>query len=160
MPDHPYTKEIDVIIESMSVKAGNKYPDYKITREDGTTERIASLIEGNVAVVDLWASWCIPCRRHSIELIPIYEKYKDKGFKVIAIAREEDNCDAMNQCIKYDGYPWENFVDLGDRGNVWRINNAGNSGGKIILVGADGVIVGTDISANEIEEYLAKTLGE
>lgn len=59
-----------------------------------------------------------------------------------------------------DGYPWESFVDLGDRDNVWRINNAGNSGGKIILVGADGVIVGTDISAKEIEEYLAKTLGE
>ncbi|MDE6267630.1 MAG: AhpC/TSA family protein [Muribaculaceae bacterium] len=160
MPDHPYTEEIAGIIESMSVKAGNQYPDYKITREDGSTERIASLIDGNVAVVDLWASWCGPCRRHSKELIPIYEKYKDKGFKVIAIAREEDNCDAMNHCIKNDGYPWESFVDLGDRDNVWRINNAGNSGGKIILVGADGVIVGTDISAKEIEEYLAKTLGE
>ncbi|MDE6552328.1 MAG: redoxin domain-containing protein [Muribaculaceae bacterium] len=74
-PGHPYTTEISGLIEARNVKAGNKYPDYKVTREDGTTEQISSLIKDNVAVIDLWASWCGPCRRHSIELIPVYEKY-------------------------------------------------------------------------------------
>ena len=125
-----------------------------MTREYGSTEKISSLIKDNVAVIDLWASWCGPCRKHSKELIPIYEKYKDKGFKLIAIAREKNDCKAMNRAMEKDGYPWESFVDLNDRDNVWKINRANNSGGKIILVGADGVIVGTDISAGEIEEYL------
>lgn len=159
-PGHPYTAEISGLIEARDVKAGNKYPDFKVTREDGTTEQISSLIKGNVAVIDLWASWCGPCRRHSKELIPVYEKYKDKGFKVIAIARESENCLAMNHAMETDGYPWESFVDLNDRNNVWRINRAGNGGGKIILVNSDGVIVGTDMPIQEIKEFLEKTYGE
>lgn len=154
--DHPYVVEIIRLADALEVKPGNKYPDYKISREDGTSERIASLIKGNVAIIDLWASWCGPCRKHSKELIPLYEKYKDKGFKVIAIARESDNCEAMNYAIQMDGYPWESFVDLNDRDNVWQINAAGNSGGKIILVDADGAIVGTDLPIKEIEDYLIK----
>ena len=157
---HPYTEEIAGMIEARNVKAGNRYPDFKVTREDGTTEHISSLIKGNVAVIDLWASWCGPCRRHSMELIPVFEKYKDKGFKVVAIARESDNCIAMNKAIEKDGYPWESFVDLNDRDNVWRINRAGNGGGKIILVNSDGTIVGTDMPIHEIKDFLEKTYGE
>ena len=160
MKDHPYTKEISEMIEARDVKAGNKYPDYKVTREDGSTDRISSLIKGNIAVIDLWASWCGPCRRHSIELIPLYEKYRDKGFKVIAIAREQSDCKAMNEAMEKDGYPWESFVDLNDQDKVWRINKAGNSGGKIILVDSNGVIVDTDIPIQEIKEFLEKNYGE
>lgn len=160
MRDHPYTKEISEMIEARDVKAGNKYPDYKVTREDGSTEQISSLIKGNVAVIDLWASWCGPCRRHSIELIPMYEKYKDKGFKVVAIAREQADCKAMNEAMEKDGYPWESFVDLNDQDKVWRINRAGNSGGKIILVDSNGMIVGTDLPIEEIEGFLVETYGE
>ncbi len=160
MKDHPYTQEIAEMIEARKVKTGNKYPDYKVTREDESTEQISSLIKGNVAVIDLWASWCSPCRRHSMELIPLYEKYKDKGFKVVAIAREQKDCNAMNEAMEKDGYPWESFVDLNDQDKVWRINSAGNGGGKIILVEADGTIIGTDIPTKEIEEFLIKTYGE
>ena len=159
-PVHPYTTEISGLIEARNVKAGNRYPDFKVTREDGTTERISSLIKGNVSVIDLWASWCGPCRRHSIELIPVYEKYKDKGFKVIAVARESENCIAMNKVMEKDGYPWESFVDLNDRDNVWRINRAGNGGGKIILVDEDGVIVSVDMPVTEINNFLIKKYGE
>lgn len=157
---HPYIEEIIEMMEARNVKVGNKYPDFKVTREDGSYEKISSLVKGNVAVIDLWASWCGPCRRHSKELIPVYEKYKDKGFKVIAVARESDDCNAMNEAMEKDGYPWESFVDLNDQDKVWRINSAGNGGGKIILVNSDGVIVGTDMPIQEIKEFLEKTYGE
>lgn len=159
-PHHPYTSEIQSLIDALQVVAGNRYPDYKVTREDGSTEQISSLIKGNVAVIDLWASWCGPCRKHSKELIPLYEKYKEKGFKVVAVARESENCEAMKYAMKQDGYPWESFVDLNDRDKVWQKNQAGNGGGKIILVNSDGVIVGTDIPTEDIKAFLIQTYGE
>ncbi len=156
MPSHPYTQEIQSMIDAMKVSPGNTYPDYEITRPDGSKERISNLIKGKTAVINLWASWCRPCRIHSKELIPIYEKYKDKGFTIVAVAREKDNCDAMNDAMLKDGYPWESFVDIDDQDDVWRINQAGNSGGKILLVDSDGRIVGINMPANEIEAYLEK----
>lgn len=158
-PEHPYTEEIIGMLEARNIKEGNRYPDFKVTREDGSSEQVLSLIKDNVAVIDLWASWCSPCRKHSKELIPLYEKYKDRGFKVIAVARESDNCIDMNEAIEKDGYPWESFVDLNDRDNVWRINRAGNGGGKIILVNSDGLIVGTDMPIEEIKIFLEKAYG-
>ena len=159
MQNHPYIDEINTLIAARDVIPGNKYPDYTVTRENGTTERIKDLINGKIAVIDLWASWCGPCRRHSKELIPLYEKYKDNGFTVVAIAREDESCDKMNKAMKQDGYPWESFVDLNDKDKVWRTNNAGNGGGKIILVNSEGTIVATDIPIEEIEKYLTEAYG-
>ena len=66
----------------------------------------------------------------------------------------------MNEAMEKDGYPWKSFVDLNDRDKVWRINRAGNSGGKIILVNSDGIIVGTDMPIQEIKDFLMETYGE
>ena len=51
------------------------------------------------------AKWCGPCRRHSMAMIPIYEKYKDKGFTVLAIAAER-RAEDMQKAVEQDGYPW------------------------------------------------------
>lgn len=159
MQNHPYVEEIKELIAARGIAHGNKYPDYTVRREDGTTEKIKNLISGKTAVIDLWASWCGPCRYHSKQLIPVYEKYKDKGFTVVAIAREDGSCEQMNRAMKKDGYPWESFVDLNDQDKIWRINNAGNGGGKIILVNSEGIIEATDIPIEEIEVYLKKLYG-
>ena len=65
---------------------------------------------GKVALIDLWASWCGPCRTTSKQLIPIYEKYKDRGFTVIGVAREQNSDIRMREAIRKDGYPWLNLI--------------------------------------------------
>ena len=159
MHNHPYIEDIKDLIQARNIVPGNKYPDYKVTRENGTTEQIKNLIAGKTAVIDLWASWCGPCRHHSKQLIPLYDKYKDNGFTVVAIAREDVSCDKMNKAMKKDGYPWESFVDLNDRDKIWSINYAGNGGGKIILVNSNGIIEAVDTPIEEIEVYLNKIYG-
>ncbi len=44
---------------------------------------------GKVVLVNLWATWCPPCREEMPTLQKFYEKYKDKGFVLIAIDQEE-----------------------------------------------------------------------
>ncbi len=48
--------------------------------------RLSDIIKGKVAVIDLWASWCMPCRAKAKAMIPIYEKYKDRGFEIVGVA--------------------------------------------------------------------------
>ena len=94
---------------------------------------------------------------HSIAMIPVYEKYKDKGFTVIAIARER-NRQAMENAAKKDGYPWQSLLELNDENGVWRKNGADNSGGAMYLIDRDGTILSTSTEAEELEPIIKKAL--
>ncbi|MBI3152951.1 MAG: TlpA family protein disulfide reductase [Chloroflexi bacterium] len=44
---------------------------------------------GSVILVNLWATWCPPCREEMPTLQAFYQKYKESGFVLIAIDQEE-----------------------------------------------------------------------
>lgn len=156
---HPYHEIITELIKSKELAVGNKYIDYQICDYDGNFVNISSLYKGKIIIIDLWASWCGPCRKHSKELIPIYEQFKDKGLQVIAIARES-KIEDMITAIEKDGYPWESLIDLNGRDRIWLKNGASNRGGIIYLISADGTILAVNPTAEETEQILNEQLGE
>ena len=156
-PDHPVHDQIATAETAYRLQPGKPYIDYTVRNNDGQLVPISTLTKGKVALIDLWASWCGPCRRHSKAMIPVYEKYKDKGFTVIAIARER-NRQAMENAVKKDGYPWPSLLELNDENGVWRKNGAGNAGGAMYLIDRDGTILSTSTDAEELEPIIKKAL--
>ena len=51
---------------------------------DGSKFKIADR-KGKVLLLNLWATWCGPCRAEIPELVVMQEKYKDKEFQVIGL---------------------------------------------------------------------------
>lgn len=45
--------------------------------------------DGQVLMINFWATWCPPCRREMPAFIELQEKYQDKGFTIIGIALDE-----------------------------------------------------------------------
>jgi len=45
---------------------------------------------GNIYVVEFWATWCPPCRDSIPHLTKIQEEYKDKGVTVLGISTEKE----------------------------------------------------------------------
>ncbi len=45
--------------------------------------------DGQVIMINFWATWCPPCRREMPAFIKLYEKYKDRGFTIIGVALDE-----------------------------------------------------------------------
>ncbi len=47
--------------------------------------------EGQVTIVEFWATWCPPCRASIPHLNVLYNKYKDKGVAMVGISNEAEN---------------------------------------------------------------------
>lgn len=61
---------------------------------DGGRKKLADY-SGKVLIVDLWATWCGPCRQEIPHLIAIAREYKAKGVEVIGLTNEDPRTDAQ-----------------------------------------------------------------
>lgn len=157
--EHPLGKHLEYMTKAgIQMKVGEQYPLFEARDLDGKQVSVNGLIKGKWALVDLWASWCGPCRKNSKQMIPVYQKYADKGFTVVGIAREQNVSDAL-EAIRKDGYPWVQLIDLRDEFCIWLRHGTENAGGSTFLVNPEGKIVAIHPSAEEVEAILEQHLG-
>ena len=157
MPSHPYHKSILHVAAALQLKPGRKYIDYLVPDERGRDVMLSSLYQGKLIYINLWASWCGSCRRHAKSLIPVFEKYENRGFQIISFARESRK-GAMEEAEERDGYPWKSQVELNDRHQIWLRNGLGNAGGGGYLIDNNGTILAVYPSAGELEAILKRRL--
>ena len=69
---------------------------------DGKPFSLADL-KGNVVIIDFWATWCVPCRASNPHMMRIYNKYHDRGLKMVYVADDDGNVDKLRQAIEKDG---------------------------------------------------------
>jgi thiol-disulfide isomerase/thioredoxin len=59
-------------------------PELSLTDLQGTSHSLAEY-RGQVVLVNLWATWCPPCKEEMPILQAYYNKYVNQGFEIIAI---------------------------------------------------------------------------
>uniref|UniRef100_A0A3Q2YWX2 Thioredoxin domain-containing protein n=1 Tax=Hippocampus comes TaxID=109280 RepID=A0A3Q2YWX2_HIPCM len=64
---------------------GNTIYDFELPTDKGNLVATKHL-RGKLIFIDFWASWCAPCRKQNPHLIEVYEKYKNKGLKIIGVS--------------------------------------------------------------------------
>jgi cytochrome c biogenesis protein CcmG/thiol:disulfide interchange protein DsbE len=67
---------------------GEPAPDFQATILDGGKVSLADF-RGQVLVVNLWATWCGPCKRELPLLDAYYRAQKKAGLRVIALTTED-----------------------------------------------------------------------
>lgn len=70
-------------------EVGHAAPDFTLTALDGTTHRLHDL-RGKVVFVNLWATWCPPCREEMPSMVRFYQQFKDRGVEVLAVSEDTD----------------------------------------------------------------------
>ncbi len=88
---------------------GKPAPDFTINTFDGGTFTLSQFI-GRPVVVNIWASWCPPCREEAPTLEKIYSEYRDRGVVFVGVDVQDAENDAR-AFIKEFGITYPNGPD-------------------------------------------------
>ena len=77
---------------------GQTMPAYTTDLIDGKKFDIAAE-RGNVVFINLWATWCAPCRAEIPELQALHQKYASRGFKVVGISLDDTGVGGVKQFV-------------------------------------------------------------
>jgi len=69
---------------TVPVRVNFAAPELTLTDIQGVSHSLADY-RGQVVLVNLWATWCPPCKEEMPALQSFYYKHKDQGFMVVAI---------------------------------------------------------------------------
>ncbi|MDR2448891.1 MAG: AhpC/TSA family protein [Prevotellaceae bacterium] len=94
-----------------NVTTGSPFVDMELNDVNDKPVKLSSVAgKGTYVLVDFWASWCGPCRRENPNVVALYKQYRDKGFEVVGISRD-NNKDAWLKGIAEDGLAWTHLWD-------------------------------------------------
>ncbi|MEZ6125709.1 MAG: TlpA disulfide reductase family protein [Planctomycetaceae bacterium] len=78
------------------LKKGETFPfDFKLTDVNGKPLNLADF-KGRVCVVDIWGTWCPPCREEVPMFVKLQDKYGKYGFQVMGLNDERGPSDEAN----------------------------------------------------------------
>ena len=86
-------KEVESLFEreeELSPLLGKAAPPVDLERLDGKRVRLADHSGKDVVMLDMWATWCGPCREELPYLIEVAKDYKAKGVVLYAINLREN----------------------------------------------------------------------
>lgn len=118
------------------VEVGGYLREAKLQGLSGETKKLSDF-KGKPLIINVWASWCGPCRAEMGSLERLARRYNGKQFNVIGISTDDDH-NAAAAFIKKSKITFENFIDS----NVYLENMLGaNSIPLTILVDAQGKVL-------------------
>ncbi|HSA99762.1 MAG TPA: TlpA disulfide reductase family protein, partial [Anaerolineales bacterium] len=81
-------------LSAVPAKVNFPAPELTLTDVHGVSHSLADY-RGQVVLVNLWATWCPPCKQEMPALQAFYDKYKEKGFVIIAINDGDPTADVL-----------------------------------------------------------------
>ena len=74
------------------VEVGLPAPAYATVSLDGDSMSLAQQ-KGKVVLLNIWATWCHPCRDEIPELRTIHNRYRDRGLELVGVSVDTDGTD-------------------------------------------------------------------
>jgi thiol-disulfide isomerase/thioredoxin len=89
---------------------GKTINDFSLSDTVGKARRLLSLIK-SYTLIHFWASWCVPCREHSPELVAFRQATDVNQVQFVGVSLDE-NKQAWIRAIKKDKLNWIHLSDL------------------------------------------------
>lgn len=103
-------------------------PDFELMTPQGETVKLSGL-RGQAVLVNLWATWCPPCRAEMKTIETVYNEYKDRGFTVLAVNMTyQDSPLEIMPFVSGQGLTYPILLDeTGDMANAYQLKSLPSS---------------------------------
>lgn len=150
----PFVNQLCAAGDALPLVDGDVMPDLALPLVTGDTASLYGLLGKRLTLVDVWASWCAPCRRENREVLgPLHRQFGDRGFAIVAYALESSK-DAWTSAIARDAATWTHASHLeGDGGPVMEQLRLRTIPANFLL-DADGFVVAKNLHGEELLRFV------
>lgn len=147
--------------EDTGVEIGKKAPDFRLLDlATGDSVSLRELAKGDVALINIWATWCEPCKEEMPAMQRAYAELSGRGFRILAVSIDNGDGAAVREFAQGLGITFDVLQDQsGGIQQLYQTTGVPES----FLLDRDGTIVKRVIGAHDwasganrklIERYL------
>ena len=139
-------------------------PDFTLKDINGKNVTLSDAYGEGPIYISFWATWCKPCKEELKIMGPIYDKYKDKGFRMFAINTEGPKAmGKIKSFAKASGWNFDILID--PDGGVFRQKYKGFAMPFTVMTDKTGKVIFSVVGfkpgdETHIEEMILKQLAE
>ena len=139
---------------------GQPAPDFSLPSLDTTAVRLSD-VQGQVVVVNFWASWCPPCVNETPRLVQWQAQHGDAGLQVIGVdTLFQDSLDAVEEFVAEQQVSYPILLDeKGDVSKQWSARQLPRS----FVVDRSGVVryirIG-ELTEDDLQRHILPLLSE
>ncbi|WP_173967313.1 TlpA family protein disulfide reductase, partial [Flavobacterium collinsii] len=137
-------------------KVGKSMMNFMLPNENGVIIS-TNQFRGSILLLDFWASWCEPCRKQIPEITKVFEKYKNKNFKILSISLDKDKNKWLSASAK-EKIQWDNVLEVEEFSSCILKGYEVNTIPATFLIDLDGIIIAENPTIQELDNYLIENV--
>jgi len=137
-------------------RPGSTVDGFTLKDAEGRPHSLSDL-KGKYVLLDLWASWCGPCRAEFPNLRETYAALHARNFEILGISIDTDST-RWQKALNDEKLPWPQVIDeLGDKA-IHVKQFAATSIPRTLLLDPNGVILAIDLRGEALRKKLEELL--
>jgi peroxiredoxin len=140
------------------VEVGARAPDFRaIDLATGDSVSLRERYRGGVTLVNVWATWCLPCRVEMPAMEKLYQSLAPRGFKIAAVSIDEADPETVRKFVQELGLSFDILQDRSTKvQQIYQTTGVPES----FLLNREGLIVKRVIGAHDWSSAVNRALIE
>ena len=140
------------------VEVGTRAPDFRaIDLASGDSVSLRERYRGAVTLVNVWATWCVPCRVEMPSMEKLYRALAPQGFRIAAVSIDEGSPEDVQAFTRELGLSFDILQDRSTRiQEIYQTTGVPES----FLLNRDGIIIKRVIGAHDWSSAVNRALIE